>query len=587
MPNRNTLYAHILVDELARAGLRHVCLAPGSRNTPLVLAFAQHPAIKAYSHLDERSAAFFALGLALATDAPAAVVCTSGSAAANFLPAIVEAHQSQVPLLILTADRPHELRYSGANQTMDQVKMFGGFTLWSVDMPLPEANPPALATRNLRTLAGRAYARANGLRKGVVHLNLPLRPPLEPTEVASDSIMPPPDAVARAADTPYTQISPVTAPAISQSDLDALVELIHQHERGLLICGPRCPGDETGALIARLAQQIGYPALVDGTSGMRFGQTGLIGGYDTFLRGSAFPAPEVVLRFGAVPTSKWLNQYLDNNAPPQVIHFSPSGEWADDSHRLSQVIQADPAAAIPAMLARLTQRITPWMQMFQAAETLTRQIIADAVAREPYFDGAVVYDMIDLLPDGACLFTGNSLPVRHLDQLGLPTVKQIAAFANRGVSGIDGNVSTALGIGAARPDAPLAVVVGDITFYHDMNGLLAIGRCGVPATIVVLNNNGGGIFRRLPISQFEPEFTHYFVTPHNLDFAHAARLYGLDYARVSERTDFRQIFSQSMTRRAATLIEVCTDAQVDLARQQEIVARVQVEMANQRHFTIG
>src|SRR5690606_9090424 len=187
MSNRNVLWTDVFVDELARAGLKAVCIAPGSRSTPLTLAFARHGDIKIYAHLDERSAAFFALGLALASDEPVALVCTSGTAAANFFPAIVEAHMSRVPLLVITADRPPELRYSGANQTIDQIKMYGDYALWSVDAPLPEANPAALTIRSLRTLANRAYAKANGIRKGVVHINMPFRKPLEPIPVAGDA----------------------------------------------------------------------------------------------------------------------------------------------------------------------------------------------------------------------------------------------------------------------------------------------------------------------------------------------------------------------------------------------------------------
>ncbi|ABU60244.1 2-succinyl-5-enolpyruvyl-6-hydroxy-3-cyclohexene-1-carboxylic-acid synthase [Roseiflexus castenholzii] len=572
MPNRNILYATTLVDELARAGLRHVCLAPGSRNTPLVLAFARHPAIRVFSHLDERSAAFFALGLALATDTPAAVVCTSGSAAANFFPAIVEAHQAGVPLLALTADRPHELRDSGANQTIDQVKMFGSFARWSVDVALPEAMPPPVALRNLRTLAARAMAIAGGEPRGVVHLNLPFRPPLEPTPMPGDLTEPPAAAQPRDDGAPYTCFLRSAPPAPPEAVIEPIAAVLEQHERGLIVCGPRCPGGAFGALVSELSQRTGYPALVDGVSGVRFGYPGVIGGYETFLFGEhAFPPPEVVLRFGAVLTSKWLNQYLDTAASPVVIHVRASGVWADDSHRVSHFVVADEAAFIRALIPRLTERQSAWRQRFVEAEARVWAAVEAGIADEPYFDGGAVYDVIDLLPEGASLFVGNSLPVRHLDQFGKPGVRHICAFANRGASGIDGNISTALGIGAGRPDAPLAAIVGDITFYHDMNGLLAVRRCGVPATIVLLNNDGGGIFHRLPINRFEPEFTDYFVTPHGLDFAHAAKMYGLEYVPVKDRTAFRSAFRASIDARAATLIELRTDARTDLVRRNALI----------------
>ncbi len=572
MPNRNVLYATTLVDELARAGLRHVCLAPGSRNTPLVLAFARHPAIRVSSHLDERSAAFFALGLALATDTPTAVVCTSGSAAANFFPAIVEAHQAEVPLLALTADRPHELRDSGANQTIDQVKMFGSFARWSVDVSLPEATPPPVVVRYLRTLAARAMAIAGGEPRGVVHLNLPFRPPLEPTPVAGDMTEPPTAAQPRDDGAPYTRIVKAAPSTPPEAIIEQIASIFERHERGLIVCGPRCPGGAFGEMVSELSRRTGYPALVDGVSGVRFGYPGVIGGYEAFLSGEhGFPPPEVVLRFGAVPTSKWLNQYLDAAAPPVVIHVRASGVWADDSHRVSHFVAADEIAFIHALLPRLTERQSAWMQRFVEAETRVWAAVESGVAGEPYFDGGAVYDVIDLLPDGASLFVGNSLPVRHLDQFGKPGVRRIHAFANRGASGIDGNISTALGIGAGRPDAPLTAIVGDITFYHDMNGLLAVRRCGVPATIVLLNNDGGGIFHRLPINRFDPEFTDYFVTPHGLDFAPAAKMYGLEYVQVRDREAFRSTFRASIDTRAATLIELRTDARIDLARRNALI----------------
>ena len=572
MTNRNIFYATTLVDELARAGLRFVCLAPGSRNTPLVLACARHPAIKVFSHLDERSAAFFALGLALATDTPAAVVCTSGSAAANFFPAIVEAHQAGVPLLALTADRPHELRDSGANQTIDQVKMFGSFVRWSVDLALPEATPPPVVVRSLRTLAARAMAIAGGEPPGVVHLNLPFRPPLEPTPVAGDITAPPDAAQPRQAGAPYTHCLTATRSGVPEAVIEQIATLLQQHERGLIVCGPRCPGGEFGALVSELAYRTGYPALVDGVSGIRFGYPGVIGGYETFLFGEhSFPPPDVVLRFGAVPTSKWLNQYLDTAAPSVVIHVRAGGVWADDSHRVSHFIAADESAFIRALLPHLKDRYGAWKQMFEEAEARVWSAVEAGIANEPYFDGAAVYDAVSLLPEGAALFVGNSLPVRHLDQFGKPGARRIRAFANRGASGIDGNISTALGIGAGRPDTPMAAIVGDITFYHDMNGLLAVRRCGVPITIVLLNNDGGGIFHRLPINRFEPEFTDYFVTPHGLHFAHAAKMYGLDYVQVRDREAFRRAFRESIEARAATIIELRTDARADLARRQALM----------------
>ncbi len=581
MSNRNTLWAAVFVDEMARAGLRAVCFAPGSRHTPLVLAFARHEAITVYPHLDERSAAFFALGLALADGEPVALVSTSGTAGANFFPAIIEAHQSRVPLIVLTADRPHELRHSGANQTIDQVKLYGDYALWAVDAALPEADPPPAALRNLRTLAARAMAVAGGPRRGVVHINFPFRKPLEPTPVPGDVTTVPAEARAREDGAPYTRFSAGSLRPDRQA-VDRLAGQIMAHERGLIVCGPRCPGEPFPELARTLARVVGYPLLADPLSGVRFGGEDTLGGYDSFLGRTEGPAdrPEVVIRFGNVPTSKALNAYLDRAALSHYVHVSGDGVWADDSHRISDFVHADEKLLCRELLAReCPERSSDWRGRFQALEAATWQAMDSVLADKPYFDGAVLADVVELIPPESTLFVGNSLPVRHLDQFGRPGGKRIHAFANRGASGIDGNTSAALGAGAAHPERPLVLVTGDITFYHDMNGLLAVQRCDIPITIVLLNNDGGGIFYRLPIRDHDPEFTDYFVAPHGLDFSHAARLYGLDYVRADDRESFRQAFRERVGGRTSCIIEVHTDARQDAQRREAALAAVNEHIA--------
>ena len=579
--NRNTLQAELLVEALIGAGVRHVCLSPGSRNTPLVLAFAKRDDVRVTSHLDERCAAFFALGIGVATGVPAVLVCTSGSAAANYFPAIVEAHQSHVPMIVITADRPHELRHSGANQTIDQDKMYGGYALWSVDLPLPEAAPAALAFRNLRSTAARAVAIARGERRGVVHLNAPFRPPLEPTAVPGDVIEAP---VMEA----HVQI-PVPAPrAADAQQIATCAAQVKKFARGVIVCGPGCGEDGFRERVLDLAEATGYPILADALSGVRFGpdRPGVLvsGAYETYLHpqsaiGKALPKPELVLRFGNVPTSKWLNQFLDEAKPKAVLHVCADGVWADDSHRVTHLIQADPGEfarqlvqerATYARRASDAQR-TSELDAYRSAERAASDAWQNALTAGAWFDAVAVQDVIDGLPDGATLFAGNSLPVRHVDQFGASAGRRLFVHANRGASGIDGNVSTALGIGHARPAQVLAALLGDVTLYHDMNGLLAVKRCGVPITLVVLNNNGGGIFRRLAVKDFDPPFTEYFATPHGLNFEPVAQLYGLDYVRARDRAHFREAVAASVSARASTLIEVTTDAQMDFDARAAVI----------------
>lgn len=568
MSNPNTLYANTFIDALIASGLRSVCIAPGSRHTPLVLALARHrDVIDLYSHLDERSAAFFALGLALGSDEPAAVVCTSGSAAANFYPAIIEAHQSRIPLIALTADRPRELRQSGANQTIDQIKLFGDFVDWFVDAPLP-ADPPPVALRHLSTLAARAFNTCKS-KRGVVHINLPFRKPFEPS---AD------DAVVMAVKKPVTTEF-LRERANYQSGLSALLTDELLARPGIIYFGHgSCRSEAERAAITPWAERLsaitGYPIFAEFTSNMRRGYT--IGAYESLIEANAdrLSQAEVLVRFGSPPLARNMQDFMLGNQLRYHIFCSRAGEWADDSHSLTHHLTVNPAKVSVDEWDGWRRRSPPdqWSRHWKAAERTARQVISDQINTGEYFDGAALHDVVDLMPADGALFVGNSLPVRHLDQFGPPPDKPIHAYANRGASGIDGNVSTALGIGAARRSQPLVAVLGDITLYHDLNGLLAIKRCRVPATIVLLNNEGGGIFHRLPARQFEPHFSDYFITAHGLDFRRAAALYDLQYIRADDRAAFRAAFRESLGASKSTLIEVRTDALADLKRRHEIMA---------------
>ncbi len=610
--NPNIQWAQLLVAALAQAGLTAVCLAPGSRSTPLTLAFDAHPAVDTHMHLDERSAGFFALGMAIAHDRPVALVCTSGTAVANFLPAIIEAKMSQIPLLILTADRPHELRYSGANQTIDQVKIFGDQVLWSVDLPIPQVDAPKVATRNISVLAARAYAAANGLPKGPVHLNFPFRKPLEPKDghlLHLHHHHPAEGGSKRHDQVTVTMTQGIIT--LSDAQLHALGVTIREHPHGLIICGPRCPGGDFPRAVMALAQHSGYPVLADPLSGVRFVESQrqddaerlVISGYETFLQTDpGWPEPQVIIRFGAVPISKWLNAYLDRITPTHRIHIRESGVWADDSHRIKHFIQANETAVCQHLLTRLPPRDNAaWVTAVTQTEKSTWQAV-ESVLFDPYFDGAVVADVVDLMPAAATLFMGNSLPIRHLDQYGRAGTKPLFAYASRGASGIDGNLSTALGIYAARQQ-PLVAVLGDITFYHDLNGLLAVRKlmsrhrntaekgtnllASEPwpgnITIVLLHNNGGGIFNRLPIAHVDPPFTELFLTPHNLDFEPVVRMYGLDFVQAHGREQFRQLFSASLQDSTPRVIEVRTDGRQDDQRRRDINKVVNSTVASATH----
>jgi 2-succinyl-5-enolpyruvyl-6-hydroxy-3-cyclohexene-1-carboxylate synthase len=582
--NPNMVWAEIFVDELSRCGLQDVCIAPGSRSTPLTLAFYAHPSIRIYSHLDERSAGFFGLGLAIAGDRPVALLCTSGTAGANFFPAIIEAEMSQVPLLVLTADRPPELRHSGANQTIDQVKMFGDHVLWAVDNALPEEDPPDIALRNLRTLAARAMAVANGIRKGPVHLNFPFRKPLEPKSVEtwlhSDYIK---NGKLRPVRQPFTTIERGEIRPTDEQ-IKFLSDLISTRQRGIIICGPLCPGGDFPKVIGNLARRCNYPLFADPLSGLRFGphvpQSPIVGSYENFLNDSIpLLQPELVLYFGAVPTAKNLNRYLAGCDSAVHIHVRENGVWADENHVISHVFQVDPRALCQALYERQAPtRKSNWLDMWLQIEAESWRELTK-VMDQLDFDGAYVYDLLELLTDDNDLFAGNSLPVRHVVQFGKPQQKSIHIFANRGASGIDGNISTGLGI-AGHGRHQTTILTGDITFYHDSNGLLGLRNLpSVDITFIVLNNDGGGIFHRLPVARFEPPFKQLFQASHELDLSSIAKTYDLDYYKVQDRQDLQALFIETQAQGKPRLIEIKTDPSQDNQSREYLESAIRQNLA--------
>ncbi len=598
--NPATLFASLLVDEFARLPLSGVVLCPGSRSTPLAVAFARQERLPVYAHLDERSAAFFALGLALETGRPALVLTTSGTATANLHPAVLEADRAGVPLLLLTADRPHELRDSGANQTTDQVKLYGDAVRWFVDLPLPEREPSARTLRYLRAVADRAVAAALGLhgRPGPVHLNAPFRKPLEPQPDDEEARaawqrQAPLGAGGRRGNAPLTAIA--TAPRTPTADqIEALARKIRAYRWGLLVAGPKAaPNATTAALLRRLAQVAGYPLLADALSGVRFapppGEQGagegapppresplVLATYPHFLAAGlpAVDPPRLVVHLGAAPTANALLAYLERLPPnAEVVALTPSPAWPDPGFRLTQWLVAEPQATLTALLDALAKRPPRpdrmWLDLWQRAERSARRLLAEA----PLTEGALLAAVVQTLPPEARLVVGNSLPVRHLDEYALPQGKALRVFANRGVSGIDGVVSTAAGVAVAS-ERPTVLVLGDLSLLHDLGGLLAVSRFGLRNFhIVVLHNDGGGIFARLPIAQHDPPYTALFRTPHGLTFAPAAEMYGLRYQRVKPQ-GLAQTLGAALSQEIPHLIEVPTDAQAHEAARRDLIVRL-------------
>jgi 2-succinyl-5-enolpyruvyl-6-hydroxy-3-cyclohexene-1-carboxylate synthase len=612
-PNRNVLWASALVDELVAAGVDSVVVSPGSRSTPLTMAAARRDDLRVFSHLDERSAAYFALGRARRTGSVTPLICTSGTAAANYHPAVMEASNARVPLLALTADRPPELRDSGANQTADQEKLYGDAVRFYKDLPEPAPNDRAL--RSLRTTVSRAVASAEGADPGPVHLNVPFKKPLEPTRVPGDVPADLDPVAAAGRDGPYVDVTQ-GSPEPGDDELRALANELVTTDRGLIVAGPADPPGLDAEAVTALSHATGFPILADPLSGVRYGGhtrvAPVIGAYDAYLSAAVagdggdvgdsdsaaeWTDPELVLRLGASPTSKNLRKYLAGTGADQY-QVDPAGRWREAEFAATDLVVAEPSR----LCARLSRAVgggggeSDWRAQWEEADRVARALHdrdsdeSSRVLDDPvgFHEGDALRAVADALPDPATLFVSNSMPVRDLDRFVGPTTASVTALGNRGVSGIDGIVSSALGAGSATTD-DLTLVVGDLALYHDTNGLLAIDRCEVDATVVLINNDGGGIFHALPIESFEPEFTESFKTPHGVAFEPMADLHGLEYARIDARPegedggaetaaaiadDLEAAVASARDADGSHLIEVRTDAESSHRTRERLAAAV-------------
>ncbi|MDR2186689.1 MAG: 2-succinyl-5-enolpyruvyl-6-hydroxy-3-cyclohexene-1-carboxylic-acid synthase [Azonexus sp.] len=519
----NFLWSQHLVAGFTAAGARHAVISPGSRSTPLALALLRQSRIRCEVVVDERCAAFFALGVARATRQPVLLLATSGSAPANWLPGVIEASQAGVPLLLLTADRPPELQGCGANQTIDQTALFGPYLRARHLLAAPYAG---FAPARLAALAAQASAEASGPLPGPVHLNLPFREPLLPSGDCPPLAMPPTVRVTAAARAP---------------EAAAVGELARRLDRrpGFIVCGelPATPGFAES--VTALAAALDCPLLAEPLSGLRFGRhdrSRLAVRYADWL--AAAPSGEWLLRFGAFPVTRILQQFVARPRPLHVL-VDPWPRWNDPAHQLSDLLHSDPAAFCRALLA---EKPLPAGAAWHAA--FARQ---EAAARA---DGGAIAALLAALPDGIPLFVGNSLPIRDLDRHSGSADQGPVIHANRGASGIDGNLSTALGIAAAA--GRVVALVGDLTCQHDIGGLaLAAGR---DAVVVVVNNGGGGIFAELPQAAL-PEFERGWKTPQTLDFSHAAKAFGLAFATADAPAALTAAVAQALAAGGPHLIE--------------------------------
>jgi 2-succinyl-5-enolpyruvyl-6-hydroxy-3-cyclohexene-1-carboxylate synthase len=527
-----------------------------------VLSLVREPRLRCWSHLDERCAGFFALGLAKATGRPAAVACTSGTAAANLAPAVHEAREARVPMLVLTADRPPELREVGAGQTIDQIKLYGSTAKWFFEVGTHEATHDRL--RWMRALACRAYWTALEGRPGPVHLNFPLREPLVP-----DGPLPA-DDTGRAGGEPMVAWT-ARSPDPPGDALERLLAAVEARPRGVVVCGRTERAPALGAATAGFAETSGYPVLADPLSGARCGEAA-VAHYDAILREPGFAhahRPELVLRVGDLPTSKPLRAWLAASRQAVQVSLDPEAAWQDPDGAVGTVLPADPAT----VLAELTERLRPapdegWAEAWRRADQTAAAAIERSLAGE-LSEPWVAAQLGARVPGDVTVVVGSSMPVRDVETFWPARDDPPRALANRGANGIDGTISTAFGVAAAT-DARVVLLTGDVAVAHDVGGLLCASRLGLNITIVLLNNDGGGIFHFLPVAGETDAFEEHVATPHGLDFGRAAALCGCAHELVPDAASFPSALEGALAAEHTTILEVRTDRAANVALHRRV-----------------
>ena len=562
--NRNTALASAMVEELARCGVRHAALAPGSRSTPLALALWRHPAIEVAVIVDERSAGFLALGAAQASGRPTAVLCTSGTAAANLHPAVCEADEAGVPLIVLTADRPPELRGIGAGQTIDQLKLYGSAVRWFCEVGTHNADDAGLL--HYRSVACRAYSAARGdPRPGPVHLNLAWRDPLGPEPHPEDVTASSELALVGRGERPLTAVT--TGPRGADAALlDEIAERIGAAPRGLIVAGRQLDPDLAHP-VTELARRSGFPILAEPTSQLRLGahdRSAVVWTYDAIARSRpTILVPDLVIRFGDMPTSKGLRAWLASLPGLRQVVVDASGGWNEPSRQAETLVRAGGRSVAEGLARRLGDGggDSEWTAAWLDADARVAAVIEEALAR---LDGPTepgVHSALGrLYGDGDLVYVASSMPIRDCEAFVRPSEAAVRLLCNRGANGIDGLVSS--GIGAATATGrPTWIVTGDLGLYHDMNGLAALADAGPPVRIMVLNNDGGGIFEFLPqAEQIErEEFEAILGTPLGIEPAKVAQLHGLRHIRVDDIAELARAASAG-----TAIIEVPVDRRANV-----------------------
>ena len=564
--NRNILWAKIFINQLAVLGVKYACISPGFRSTPLTYVLSKNRKIKSFINIDERSSAFFALGLARATKQPVMIVTTSGTAVAELYPAIIEAYQQRTPLIICTADRPPELIGTGANQTINQHNIFKNHIRWFRDLGLPSISETGF--HHLQKIAIEAYRISLFEDKGPVHLNFPFRKPLEPSAFTDEF------------NSKVFKIHPLKNSKHKSSVInnsyrtDKLIRRVTEEiintPKGIILVGPMDNEAEVIKAIKKVSAVIKYPVFADGLSQLRIGigkkDKGIISNFNSILKSENFIRdhdPELILQFGSTPTSSLIENFLaESNATRYLINHY--GDKFDPTRNANAILSVEPAVFCQQLISflkakKFSRKNSDWLKVFNKAEVMSESIKNRIIGNAKFpNEPAIITEILKQVPAGSNIFIGNSLPVRDLDNFVSTTSKRLTIYFNRGASGIDGIISTALGISSTKK--PIILITGDLSFLHDLNALAIAVKYSIPLAIFIINNNGGGIFETLPIADKSERFKEYFITPHNLNFSDITEAFGIDYQLIKQKSDLQTFLKNISNRKTPIVFEVKTNA---------------------------
>ena len=565
----NGIWADLVVEQLVRLGVRCFSISPGSRSAPLVSAIAARPELEPLIHYDERGSAFYALGHASVTGEPAAWITTSGTAVANGMPAIIEASQRRVPLLALTADRPPELRASGANQAIDQVKLFGDYVRWFFDMPCPTTH---IAPEMVLSTMAQAHYMACRAPAGPVHVNFMFREPLAPARDGTDAktYTAHLETWLRGHESYGSRYRPQAT--VAEDNVLLAAQLCSRAKRGIVMAGQLPPGDN--AAVVALADELGWPLLADVTAGLHQGSelSGSVKHYDLMLASPEFAKsmrPDMVLYVGGAITSKRLYEFALGASVPLCVQIKDHPDRQDYLHRVTHSFEGDPQRFCAELATRAeADRDPQWLQRWQDYDTNVASTIDKTLGTE-LSEPAVARDLAKLRATEDVLMLASSMPVRDFNTYGHHDGATGAIVANRGASGIDGTLASVAG-SASGLGKRATLVVGDLALLHDLNSLALVAASSLPITIVVINNDGGGIFSFLPIAEQTAIFERHFGTPHGITFENAAELFGLAYARPETRAAFAEVYTSAQDAGKSALIEVRTDRAENVALHRRV-----------------